>query len=521
MLETDVVVIGAGVVGAGIAREISRWDLGCVLVEKQSDVAEGTSKANNGIVHAGYAAACGTTKARLNVKGSMMYEAWTAELDVPYKRIGSIVVALNDDELPALREELDNGRKNGVPGLEIIAAERLREMEPNINPEAVAGLYAPSGAITCPYEFTIALAENAAANGVKVMLEAEVIDIKRVDAQRLDATEAVEPQSDAGLRGVQKANLTAGGRSKGPAWDVVTTRGTIRTKIVVNAAGLFSDRIAAMIGDTSFSIRPRKGEYYLLDKSVQGLVNHVLFPVGSAVSKGITVMPTVDGNTLLGPTADYVDDKNDLGTTAQGLASVLAGARRLVPKVPIGKTIAQYAGLRATIATEDFLIGESAAGPGFVNVAGIQSPGLASAPAIAVEVASMVISLLEERGIKARPREGFSPYRRRVPRFRELSMEERDRLIAADPDWGTVVCRCETVTRKEVIDAIHRPLGARTVDAVKRRTRAGMGRCQGGFCTPRIAAILAEELGIPETEVTKFGGGSRLLVGRVKDHEDA
>lgn len=495
--ETEVVVIGAGVVGSGIAREISRWDLGCVLVEKQSDVAEGTSKANNGIVHAGYAAAHGTVKARLNVKGSMMFETWAAELDVPYKRIGSIVVALNDEELAALREELDNGRRNGVPGLEIIGAGRLREIEPNINPEAVAGLYAPTAAITCPYEFTIALAENAAANGVKVMLEAEVTGINRVDVTDNDA------------------------RWKGPVWDVVTTRGTIRAKIVVNAAGLYTDRIAAMIGDTSFTIRPRKGEYYLLDKSVGGLVKHVLFPVGSAVTKGITVMPTVDGNILLGPTADYVDDRSDVSTSEHGLASVLAGVCRLVPNVPIGRTIAQYAGLRATITTEDFLIGESAAGPGFVNVAGIQSPGLASAPAIAVEVASLVISLLEERGLKPRPREGFSPHRRHIPRFRELSMEKRDRLIAEDPDWGTVVCRCETVTKKEVIDAIRRPLGARTVDAVKRRTRAGMGRCQGGFCTPRIAAILAEELGIPETEVTKFGGNSKLLVGRVKDREDA
>jgi len=244
--ETEVVVIGAGVVGSGIAREISRWDLGCVLVEKQSDVAEGTSKANNGIVHAGYAAAHGTVKARLNVKGSMMFETWAAELDVPYKRIGSIVVALNDEELAALREELDNGRRNGVPGLEIIGAGRLREIEPNINPEAVAGLYAPTAAITCPYEFTIALAENAAANGVKVMLEAEVTGINRVDVTDNDA------------------------RWKGPVWDVVTTRGTIRAKIVVNAAGLYTDRVAAMIGDTSFTIRPRKGEYYLLDKSVGG-----------------------------------------------------------------------------------------------------------------------------------------------------------------------------------------------------------------------------------------------------------
>lgn len=305
-----------------------------------------------------------------------------------------------------------------------------------------------------------------------------------------------------------------------PRWELFTSRGKIRAHVVINAAGLFADEVAAMIGDTSFSILPRKGEYYLLDKSVGVLVNNVLFPVGTTVSKGITVTPTVDGNILLGPTADYLDDKEDVACTAEGLEKVLAGARKLVPSVPIGKTITQFAGIRATLPNEDFLIAESQAGSGFINVAGIQSPGLASAPAIAVEVVSIVTRLLEERGLKPKRKAGFNPYRQRLPRFSDLPAEEKARLIAEDPDWGVVVCRCETVTKKEVLHAIRGPVGAKTLDAVKRRTRAGMGRCQGSFCTPKIVALLAEELGIPEVEVTKFGRSSRLLMGEVKGREN-
>jgi len=470
----DVVIIGGGVTGSCIARELSRYELSVCLLDKEEDVASGTSKANSAIVHAGYDAKPGSLQARLNVEGNRLMEDWCAELDVPFKRMGSLVLAFNDEDMRELDNLMRQGEANGVPGLRIIGKDELHAMEPYVADNAIAGLYAPTGGIVCPYELTIAAAENAVVNGAEVKLGRMVKGIRRTEA----------------------------------GFDVETSQEVVSARYVVDAAGVYADDIAAMIGDDSFKVKPRKGEYCILDKAKGYLARHVIFQPPTAMGKGVLVTPTVDGNILVGPNAHDIDDKEDTATTAAGLSEVLSTARKSVPAVSERDVITSFAGLRA-VSGSDFVIKPSDVDNRFIIVGGICSPGLTSAPAIA----RMVAGLLRQAGLEASLKADFNPVRKDIPRFREMSDEERQKLIADDSAFGRIICRCETVTEGEIINAIKRPIPALTLDAIKRRARAGMGRCQSGFCMPRVMEILARETGIPADEITKKGGPSRVLVG--------
>jgi glycerol-3-phosphate dehydrogenase len=477
-MEYDVAVIGAGVTGCLIARALSRHQVNICLIEKEEDVAMGTSKANSAIIHAGYDAKNGTLKAKLNVEGNRMMERTAAELGVPFKRIGSLVLAFDDAQSETVRELYENGVRNGVPGLEILDGAQARKMEPALSPQVASALHAPSAGIICPYELTIGAAENAVSNGAKLLLGARV--------QGIDQTET--------------------------GFTVHTAAGDVRARYLVNAAGLRADEISAMAGDPELHIRPRRGEYMILDKSTGGLVHSVIFQTPNEMGKGILVTPTVDGNLLVGPNAHDILNKEDLSTTAPGLEEIREGALRSVPSIPMRQVITSFAGLRAVPLSGDFIIRRSEKTPGLIQAAGIESPGLSSAPAIAEHV----VSLLREAGLALREKPDYNPIRLPLRRFAQMSDEEKAAKIKEDPRYGHVICRCETVTEGEICESIRRPAGARSLDAVKRRTRAGMGRCQGGFCTPRAVAILARELGISELEVTKAGKGSELLAGRIK-----
>ncbi|HHV60721.1 MAG TPA: NAD(P)/FAD-dependent oxidoreductase [Clostridiaceae bacterium] len=474
----DVVIIGAGVTGAFIARELSKYEASVCLVEKEADVAMGSSKANSAIVHAGYDAEPGSLKARLNVEGNLLMPGVAEELGVPYKNTGSLVVAFSESEAELLGNLMERGRINGVKGLEIIAKDTLQKIEPSISADATAALYAPTAGIVCPYELTIGAVENAVENGVEVKLETEVTGIAFA----------------------------------GDLFEVSTNRGKLFARFVVNAAGLYADKIAGMIGDNSFSIHPRKGEYLLLDKSQGGIVNRVVFQVPNDKGKGILVTPTVDGNLLVGPNAEDIDDKEDAGTTLEGLREVMEKARKSVPGINYREVVTSFSGLRARPTGGDFIIGVSKKNQRFINVAGIESPGLTAAPATGPYVAG----ILKEQGFALNKKENFNPVRKPAICTRTMKAEELNALIKKDPGFGRIVCRCEKVTEGEIVESIHRPCGAKTLDAVKRRTRAGMGRCQGGFCSPRVVEILSRELGIPMHEVTKMGENSEILAGKLK-----
>lgn len=475
----DVLIIGAGVIGSAIARELSRFRLDAVVVERGSDVAMGASKANSGIVHGGYDALPGTLRARCNIAGNPLFDSLAAELDFPFKRIGSLVLAFAAEEIPALEQLLERGRENGVPGLRLVGREELVRLEPNISPSAFAALQVPSGGIVCPYEMTVALAENAATNGVRFVFDHAVESVKKTGA---------------GFR------VAASGR-------------VFEARFLVNAAGVHADEINNALSSRPLRIVPRRGEYFLLDRTEGVLVNHTLFQLPGKTGKGVLVTPSVDGNILVGPTADDLGDKEDTETTADGIARVVEMACRDVTSMPHAKTIASFAGLRAHEATgDDFVVGPSPDVPGFFNAAGIDSPGLSSAPAIGRDLACMVA---QAAGAAENPH--FIPVRRATPRFRHMSLEEKRDAIARNANYGEIVCRCETVTKAEILGALRSPLGVRDMDAIKRRTRAGMGRCQGGFCGMLLPGIIAEETGMPLAEITKFGGGSRLFTSHNKD----
>ncbi|MBV7274968.1 NAD(P)/FAD-dependent oxidoreductase [Clostridium sp. PL3] len=474
----DVTIVGAGVIGCSIARELSRYKLKVCVIDKDSDVANGTTKANSAIVHAGFDAKPATLKGKLNAKGNAMFDKLAEELDFPFKRIGSLVLCFDKDDLGKLNDLKEQGDKNGVPGLEIIEGDKLREKEPNISDEVVAAMHAPTGGIVCPYEMTIALAENAFTNGVDFKFETKLETINKVDNMYV----------------------------------LKTNKGNIETNIVINAAGVFADEINNMVSNNKLTIVPRKGEYCLFDKSVGNMISKTVFQLPTKMGKGILVTPTVDGNLLVGPNAVDIEDKNDLDTSAEGLNDVLNKAGLSIKQVPTRQVITSFSGLRAHSVENDFRIGEAKDAENFINAAGIESPGLSSAPAIA----EMVVNIIVEK-LSPSKNEGFNPIRKGIPKFREMNNEERNKLIQQDSRYGKIICRCETVTEGEIINAIKRPLGARTLDGVKRRTRSGMGRCQSGFCAPRIVEILSRELNILPTEVTKFGGKSQLLVGKDKE----
>ena len=472
----DVAIIGAGVVGGMIARELSRYNLRTVILEKENDVAMGATKANSAIVHAGFDAKVGSLKAKLNVKGSEMMEQVAKELGVKYKRNGSLVIGFSDEDLETIKELYERGTKNGVRDLAILDREQLREIEPNIGKKATCALHAPTGAIICPYELTVASIGNAMDNGAELITSFEVTSINRENG----------------------------------AYKICSKDQTVSARYVVNAAGVYSDAIAKMVGDDTFTVHPRRGEYILLDKECGTLVSHTIFRTPSKMGKGILVSPTVDGNLLTGPTSVDMEDKTDKSTTAEGFAHVIKETAENVEGVPFGKTITSFCGLRAVGSTGDFIITSPL--KGFVNAAGIESPGLSSAPAIA----EYIVDILHESGLELHKNKEFNPTRRPMHHFREASIEEKNAIIAKDKSFGKIVCRCETVTEGEILEAIRTNPKPRDLDGVKRRTRSQMGRCQGGFCSPRIVELLSRELGIKYEEVTKFGGESVINFGKTK-----
>ena len=472
----DVVVIGAGVVGGLVARELSRYELSVAIVEKCSDVALGATRANSAIVHAGYDAKEGSLKAKLNVLGSKMMETVAEELGVKYKRNGSLVVGFNDEDRKTLEGLLERGTKNGVEGLRVIDREEILALEPSIGAGVTVALHAPTGAIICPYELCMAAVGNAMDNGVSLKLD---FDVKKIE------------KLDTGYR-------------------VISENDTVEAKFVINCAGVFSDEIAKLAGDDSFTVNPRRGEYMLLDRECGELVSHTIFRCPSKMGKGILVSPTVDGNLILGPTAEDIEDKEDTKTTAEGLAKVRAQAGEQVSGINFGKVITSFTGLRSTGSTGDFVINER---DGFINCAGIESPGLSSSPAIATYVADV----LRGAGLETKEKADFNGRRRPAHYYKELTLDEKNEIIKAHPEFAHVICRCETVTEGEILEAIRTNPKPRDVDGVKRRTRASMGRCQGGFCTPYIIDLLAREMGCDYTDVTKFGGKSYINIGKTKE----
>jgi len=475
----DVAIIGAGVVGGMIARTLSGYNLKICIIEKENDVALGATKANSAIVHAGFDAKEGSLKAKLNVQGSEMMEQVTKELGVKYKRNGSLVIGFNDEDKKTIDELYIRGTNNGVKNLSVLNKEELKQVEPNISDNALYALYAPTGAIVCPYELTIAAIGNAMDNGAELKLNFKVSDIERCDGY----------------------------------FKIKSENDIIESKYVVNAAGIYSDEIAKMAGDNSFSVHPRRGEYILLDKECGNHVSHTIFRTPSKMGKGILISPTVDGNLLTGPTSVDMEDKEDKSTTAEGFSHIIKESFENVDGVPFNKTITSFCGLRAVGSTGDFII--TSPKKGFINAAGIESPGLSASPAIAL----YIVDMLKNQGLELDKKADFNPIRKPAHWFRDASIEEKNEVIKRDKNFGRIICRCETVTEGEILEAIRNNPKARDLDGVKRRTRAQMGRCQGGFCSPYIIELLAKEMNIDYCEVTKFGGKSTVNIKRTKEAE--
>ena len=473
----DVIVIGGGVVGGLILRELTKYKVNACLLEKASDVAMGASKANSGIVHAGFDATVGSLKAKFNVEGNKMMEGVCADLGVKFRRNGSLVVAFSEEELETLHTLKARGEKNSVDGLEILSQEQLRQMEKNISDAALGALHASTGGIVCPYELTIASIGNAMDNGATLKTDFEVCGIEKTEGGY-----AVKSQDGQ----------------------------TVEGKIVVNCAGLYSGKIAEMVGDTDIKIGARKGEYILLDRESRDFVAHTLFFTPTKLGKGILVTQTVDNNILLGPTAEEGDATTQ--TSANGLAFVIEKARKMCKNPPLFNTITSFAGIRAYSDRHDFIIEESVAAEGVIHCAGIESPGLTASPAIA----KYVVETLIGGKLTLIKNEAFDGTRTPDDFFKHLSMEEKNEIIKKDPSYGRIICRCEQVTEGEILHAIRQNPPAKDIDGVKRRTRSGMGRCQGGFCQPYVAELIAKEQGVSLTSITKNGKGSDLLTGVTK-----
>ncbi|MBQ9580352.1 MAG: NAD(P)/FAD-dependent oxidoreductase [Lachnospiraceae bacterium] len=477
-MNSDVIIIGAGVTGCAIARYLTRYDVSVMVLERNEDVCTGTSKANSGICHAGFDAKEGSLKAKLNVSGNKMMEALSRELDFPFIRNGSLVLCEKEEDMPRLQELLERGKKNGVENLEIIDRSTLEKLEPNITRCAVGALYAKDGGIVDPFMLTIALGENAADNGAKFIFNSEVTDIEK----------------------------SSGG------YIVKTTEGNYEAKIVINAAGVYADKIHNMVSEDKMHIVERRGEYFLLDKSAGSYVKSTIFALPTALGKGILVSPTTHGNLIVGPTANDIEDKDDTATTAAGLQEIRDMVDKRVVNCPLNQVITSFSGLRAHGDRGDFIIEEVKDAPHFIDVAGIESPGLTSAPAIGVMVSDMVRDMLS---LKENAK--FDPKRNGILHPFTMSDEERDKLIKEKPSYSSIVCRCEMITEGEIIDALTRTLPAKSLDGVKRRVRAGMGRCQAGFCSPRVMELICKYTGCSMEEVTKFGGASRQILGTIKE----
>ncbi|MFL0167477.1 NAD(P)/FAD-dependent oxidoreductase [Candidatus Clostridium helianthi] len=473
----DVAIIGSGVIGNSIFRELTKYNLKVVVLEKEKDVSMGTSKANSAIVHAGYDPKEGTLMAKYNVAGNEMFEDLCKELSVPFKRNGSLIIAFNDEDMKTVQALYENGTKIGVKDLQILSKEQVLEKEPNLNQEIFGALYAPTGGIVGPFEYTIALAENAVANGGEIKLEKEVVAIEKNDTFKITTKDGE----------------------------------IIESKFVINAAGLYADKIHNLVCKESFKIVPRSGEYFVMDKTQGSVVSHTIFQCPSKLGKGVLVTPTVHGNLLVGPDARDIEDKGDVGTLAEGLNEVRDASMRTTNKVNFREIIRSFAGLRANPDTGDFIVEENDEVKGFIDVAGMKSPGLSSAPAIALDV----VEILKEAGCKLDKKSDFKAKREQI-HFMELSAKEKAELIKKNPQYGRMVCRCESITEGEIVDAIKRSIGIPSLDSIKRRCRPGMGRCQGGFCGPRVQEIIARECNIPLEDVVQEKSGSYILLGKTK-----
>ena len=470
----DVAIIGGGVIGSAIARELSKFEVNAVVIEREQDLCCGTTKANSAIIHGGYDAKPGSLKAKLNVEGNKMFDELSKDLDFPFKRNGSLVVRTKDQDKEGLQKLYDQGIANGVEGLRIIERDELIKMEPNLADDVVDALYVPTGGIVCPFNLNYALAENAADNGVEFKLSTKVEKVAKT----------------------------------GDHYTITTNAGDIEAKTVVNAAGVYADEINNMVSSKKLHIVARRGQYELLDKSAGSHVSHTIFQLPSKMGKGVLVTPTVHGNLLVGPTAEDVDNKEGVNTTAEGLGGLAATSALSVKNVPMRQVITSFAGLRAHEDGGDFILGEAEDAEGFFNAAGIESPGLSSAPAIGVMIAKEVaekLSLSENKN--------FNGKRKGILNPATLSLEERNELIKKNPAYGQIICRCESISKGEMLDAINRTLGARDLDGVKRRTRGGMGRCQGGFCSPRVMELLEQEVPMSPFDVTKNGPDAKIVFG--------
>ncbi|MBN1595438.1 NAD(P)/FAD-dependent oxidoreductase [candidate division FCPU426 bacterium] len=468
----DVIIIGGGVVGTSIARELSRFTLSVALLEKEAELAFGVSKSNSGIIHPGTQNPPFSLKGRLCVEGNRLMRTWARELGVHFVEVGECILIFEEKERAALLQIKADAESLGVPGLRLVDRAWLRDHEPNVNPEALAALYAPSAGIISPYRLVYDLAENAVRNGAEIFLEQKVVSLRKEN------------------------NLFWVGTESGESF---------QSRFLINAAGLFADEVARLAGIHDITIRPRKGEEYLLDKKRENLTRHLLFPLPTKTSKGILVIKTADGNPMVGPTARPTDDKEDLATTDQGLQEVLAAVQKMVPSIRREDIIAYFAGLRP-VAGDDFILRHEHGVPGMIQAAGMQSPGLTAAPA----VARCVCSLLAKNGLALRRKWFFHRHRKAARHLFTLPLGQAGKLIRRHPPYGDIVCRCEMVSAQEVRDAVHR--GARTLDGIKFRTRAQAGRCHGGFCTTRIMKILAAELNLPPEKISKRGPGSEIVM---------
>lgn len=474
----DVLIIGAGVIGGSIFRELTKYNLKVSVLEKENDVSMGTTKANSAIIHAGFDPDPESVVAKYNVRGNEMYEGICKELDVPFKRNGALVVAFAEENMATLETLYKKGVKMGVKGLRLLNKEETLKKEPNLNDTVVGALYAPTSGIVCPFQYTIALFENAVSNGGKLYLESEVVSIEKND----------------GIFFVKTKDSKE-----------------FKARYVVNAAGVYADEVHNMIAKEKFSIRPRTGEYIVFDKSQGRLFNSTIFPCPSKMGKGILVSPTVHGNLFIGPNAVDIDDKENKSTTQLGLDEIKKAANITTSKINYRESIRNFAGLRAISSTGDFIIEENDDVKGFIDVAGIKSPGLTCAPAIAEDV----VKILKEAGLDLERKTNFISKRKQV-RFMDLSLDERNELIKENPQYGNIVCRCESITEGEIVDAINRSFGQISIDGVKRRCRPGMGRCQGGFCSPKVLDIIAREKNISKEDVNLDKKDSFVLLEKTK-----
>ncbi len=479
MLRTDVLIIGAGAVGSSLARELSKYEVDVLVVDKNEDIGGDASKSNSAIIHTGFDAAPGSLESKLVVSANPMYDELCKNLDVPFERVGAILPAISEEELINLKSIKKKAFLNNVYDVEYLSSLDVLKLEGNVNPDVLAGLYIPRESIIDPFLFVVALCENAYDNGVKFMLNTKVMDIIVED---------------------KKVKY------------VKTNSCDIEAKYVINCAGLFSDAIAKMVHKDNFYVNPRKGQFFILDKNTSCKVSKIILPVPTKLTKGKLIAPTIDGNMLVGPTAEELTDKEDKSTTSEGLDEIEKGVKKLVPNINIKDTITQYCGLRPNRNPEGVNIDVFDDIYGYVQLSGIRSTGLTAS----ISVSKYVVDLLFENGLDVKFKENYNGYRIGIKKFSNLSNKDREDLIKQNPRYGKVICRCETITEAEIIEAINRPIGAKSVDAIKRRTRAGLGRCQGGFCGPRVIEILRRELGIKEEDVLKGNIGSNMVIGKIR-----